>query len=69
MAKKQQLPKPEPKKVRCCNCRLFQRDTDGISFSARTGEYFMGICYKGHNDGYKKVFADKARECGDYRSK
>ena len=27
MAKKQQLPKPEPKKVHCCDCRRFQRDT------------------------------------------
>ena len=66
MAKKQQLPKPEPKKVRCCDCRRFQRDTEGISFSAQTGEFFMGICPKGHTDGYKKVFADKARECNDF---
>ena len=52
--------------VRCCDCRLFQRDTEGISFSAQTGEYFMGTCHKGHHDGYKKVFADKARECNDF---
>ena len=52
--------------VRCCDCRLFQRDTEGISFSAQTGEYFMGFCPKGHTDGYKKVFADKARECNDF---
>ena len=65
MAKKLQ-PQPEPRMVRCCDCRLFQRDTEGISFSAQTGEYFMGICPKGHTDGYKKVFADKARECNDF---
>lgn len=65
MAKKLQ-PKPEPRMVRCCDCRLFQRDTEGISYSAQTGEYFMGICPKGHNDGYKKLFADKARVCNDF---
>lgn len=52
--------------VRCCDCRRFQRDTEGISYSAQTGEYFMGICPKGHNDGYKKLFADKARVCNDF---
>lgn len=52
--------------VRCCDCKRFQRDTEGISFSVQTGEYFMGICPKGHTDGARKVFADKARECNDY---
>ena len=56
-------------KVRCCDCRLFVRDTSGRNISAITGEYFMGSCPEGHNDGGSKVFADKLRTCENYEKK
>ena len=68
---------PEPKKVRCCGCKCFQRDTSGASRNVTTGEYFMGLCQKLHADGVilydpngnplgGRVFADKLRICNDY---
>lgn len=57
-------------KVRCCDCRHFSLDTEGLSFSAVTGEYFMGVCTKGLTpDTPKKQFADKARVCNQYQNK
>lgn len=66
-------------KVRCCDCGLFQRDTEGPSRSTVTGEYFMGLCPKLHADGVivhdkdgkavgGRVFADKLRICKDYNN-
>jgi len=67
MARKQQPIKIEPKKVYCGECRYFQRDTEGRSFNAATGEYFMGVCLKGLTpDTPKKQFADKVRICDAY---
>lgn len=60
----------EQPKVRCCDCQLAVRDTSGRSFSALTGEYFMGTCPKGHGDGIPgRVFMDKVRNCKDIKSK
>lgn len=65
----QEKTESKPVKVRCCDCwKNFTRDTEGISFCAETGEFFMGICEKGHKDGVKKVFADKLRICKDYNN-
>ena len=68
--------KPQQMKVRCADCRYFQRDTSGSSRTLK-GEYFMGLCPRLHADGVVKymadgvpaggrVFADKARTCKDY---
>lgn len=58
------IQKPEPPRVRCADCRYFERDTTGISFDITTGVYFMGICRKGqHPDSPKKQFADRQRVC------
>lgn len=70
--------KPQPKMVRCSECALSIRDTEGPSFSLITKEYFMGTCPKGHADGrifidpatgntHGKVFMDKARVCEDFK--
>lgn len=65
---------PRAKKIepeerhRCAECKLFVRDTSGISFHVDTGEYFMGVCRKGFSDGFKKVFADKLRVCIDFQN-
>lgn len=61
--------KPELPTVFCAECRLFTRDTQGISRRAYTGEYFMGLCSKGIHDGLSKVFADKPRKCSNYLKK
>lgn len=68
MPRKQPTPtdKPQPKKVRCCDCSRSVRDTSGHSFSIITGEFFMGTCPKGHGDGIPgRVFMDKSRICTD----
>lgn len=57
----------KPKMVFCSTCRIFNRDTEGISRRKDTGEFFMGLCPKGHNDGHRKVFADKPRICSDHK--
>ena len=63
MARKQN-PSPPPPKVLCADCRRFRRDTEGISFSIQTGEYFMGTCALGLTpDTPRKQFADKPRLC------
>jgi hypothetical protein len=55
--------------VYCGECRHFQRDTEGRSFSNETGEYFMGVCAKGlHPDTAIKQFANKKRVCNEYKS-
>lgn len=56
----------KPKTVFCSSCRIFRRDTEGISRRNDTGEYFMGLCPEGHTDGHRKVFADKPRQCSDF---
>ena len=72
--------KPQPKMVRCSECAICTRDTDGPSFNLITKEYFMGTCPKGHADGrvfidpetgqaFGKVFMDKARVCTDIVNK
>lgn len=59
--------KDEPIKVYCSDCRWFKRDTDGISFSLATGEYFLGKCTTKSNESKAetrgKLFADKPRIC------
>lgn len=57
-------------RVRCAECRHFKRDTEGISRSIITGEYFMGICTLGlMPDSPIKQFADHPRHCDRYRMK
>lgn len=61
---------PEARKVRCADCRHFRRDTEGISLSVETGEYFMGVCGTGlRPDTPIKQFADKERICNQYEAK
>lgn len=56
-----------PKKVFCANCKVFNRDTEGISYNKETGEYYMGECGKGlHPDTPRKQFANKPRYCDSY---
>ena len=77
MARKTPLELIEKPKVYCSQCKRFKRDTEGISRSVITGEYFMGLCPMMHADGVIKydrqgnaiggrVFADKPRDCEDY---
>lgn len=63
--------KPQQMKVRCADCRHFQRDTEGLCYNVVTGVYFMGTCPLGHSEGTVKgrVFADANRVCGDFKSK
>lgn len=57
-------------RVQCAECRHFKRDTEGISHSIITGEYFMGICTLGLTpDSPIKQFADKPRSCDRYAKK
>lgn len=50
--------------MRCAECQHFKRDTEGISRTAETGEFFMGTCTLGlHPDTPIKQFADHLREC------
>lgn len=56
-----------PKKVYCGECKVFDRDTEGISYNKQTGEYFMGRCRLGlHPDTSNKQFANKPRLCASY---
>ena len=62
----------EAVKVRCRDCLHFQRDTEGISYSFKDHEFFMGICqvYHGvdrHPYGLK-VFADNERICRKWKA-
>lgn len=59
--------KDTAKRVRCAGCVHFQRDTEGISHNAYTGEFFMGICTEGlHPHSPIKQFADKLHACEVY---
>lgn len=59
---------PDQPLVTCGTCRHFKRDTEGISRRIGTGEFFMGICTKGHHpDSPIKQFADHQRSCADHR--
>ena len=68
-------PTPDPKKVRCADCRHFVRDTTGLSRRNGTGEYFMGVSDIGcdpdrtynKKTGTAKIFADKERYCTQWR--
>jgi hypothetical protein len=54
--------------VRCSDCVHFRRDTEGISRSVTTGEYFMGVCKAGlHPDSPIKQFANKYRLCNSFK--
>lgn len=55
--------------VYCSRCRHCKRDTNGLSFSIETGEYFMGTCGKGIGDcgASPRVFLNKPRHCDSYR--
>lgn len=67
---KAKQPKTEQPKVRCADCRHFERDTEGISRNINTGVYFLGICKQGqHPDSTVKQFADRERECSTYKRK
>lgn len=59
--------------VYCEDCKHFVRDTEGISRSSVTGEYFMGKCKLFHgkdNHPYRlKVFASKPRSCEKFVDK
>jgi len=58
---------PAIPKIYCSECAHFKRDTEGISRSRITGEYFIGICLCGlHPDTMRKQFADKPRDCSSY---
>lgn len=64
---KAKRPNTEQPKVRCADCRHFERDTTGISHNIETGVYFMGVCRKGHTpDSPVKQFADKEKFCDAY---
>lgn len=61
--------KVERRLVRCGGCKHFRRDTEGPSFEAGTGVYFMGVCVLGLKpDSPIKQFADKPRECNRYET-
>ena len=69
MAKKKDKVKVEPT-VYCGECEHFHRDTEGMSFSVQTGEYFMGVSDIGcdpDKTGKGKIFADKPRHCEKYK--
>ena len=60
----------QPKTVYCCDCRHFNRDTEGISFNAYTKEFFMGVCSLGlHPDTPIKQFANKPRHCETHKTR